>query len=147
MPTDDYTGLLRSALQQKYQMIERDPRDEKWAEWHVHPATIEAIRAHEALKAGPGYPYGMIDTYPPYGPGEQTRIFSYPVRVDYSVPEGEIRLVCETDLDATIRHQRAAGQTINIMPPVTMPRWTEPKPQPPTLKGLIRHWRDKVARR
>jgi hypothetical protein len=130
----DYDSVLRSAIQQKYAMIEKDPRDEKWAEFHIHPDTVFELGRTVPAKAYAIHPItanplAMVDGGP---------LFGYPVRVDPSIPVGEIQLVCETDLDASIRHQQALGRTITVYKPE--PLIIPPPPAPPTVKALAKHW-------
>src|ERR1700742_732928 len=149
--------MLRDAMRQKYQMIERDPRDEKWAEWHMSRMTfmsIQAKQSEEDIRRWGAFtpPPVPADTQPAPKLDEAKSgaglLYGYTVRLDDKVPNGKIELVCETDLEASIRHQRELGDrgaTINVVK--FEPHWAElpPEPEPPTLRGLVKHWRDTGA--
>src|ERR1700761_1737991 len=119
-------SVLASAARQRapFRLKNRDPRDEKWAEFHMHPDTRRALSTL----------YGVP------GPGP-AHLFDYPVRADKSMPVGEVKLVCETDFEAGVRHLTDAGHTINVMKPQPVMWVPPPVPAPPpTLRVLIKHW-------
>lgn len=126
--------MLTDAMRQRYKLIEHDPRDEKWAEWHIHPDTAIELQR----------PDGGVFTptaYPPNG----DRLLGFPVHITTSVQPGRIHLVAETDLDASIRHQATLGRTINVYKPDPM---IFPPPAPaPTMKALAKHWADRLRKR
>lgn len=136
--------MMRDALRQRYEMIERNPGDEKWAEWHIHPETHMALRVAQS-QGELGRLSPTIERYP-IEPDKGGRLFGYPVRVTTGAPIGKIQLVCETELDATIRHQREAGlgDTIHVIKP--LPFIFPDPPTPPTLKALVKHWAKKLPR-
>lgn len=128
--------MMIDAARQRDEMMRQDPRDEKWAEWFVNPETYEAL--------GPFKPPVPAGLWTSSGSSPETFLFGYPVRVTASAAPGRFHLSHETRLDATIRHQAAAGRTVNVVksPPsayLTMP--------PPTARALARHWIDKVRNR
>lgn len=140
--SDPYNDLLHSAMRQKYEMIERDPRDEKWAEWHMHPDTIALME-----RQAPNYLPTDFERATALA-SMPRRLFGYPVRPDKKVPVDEVKLVCETELDAAIRHQRnmgVHGTVINVYKPEPL-IFPDP-PKPPTVKALVKHWIKKARKR
>lgn len=139
--------MLNDAMRQRYALIEHDPRDEKWAEWHIHPETYAEIMNYEGERRANPVRFYAPTIERPMTPGGDERLTGYKVRVTTSVEPGRIHLSAETDLDATIRHARERGDTVNIMPPVTLDWAAIPRVPEPTVKALAKHWAGKLRKR
>lgn len=140
--------MLNDAIRQRYVLEEKDPRDLKWAEWHIFPDTYAEIMHYDAERqADPSVRFYTPTIEQPMRPGDDNMLFGYKVRVTTAVEPGRIHLSAETELDATIRHRVAAGQTVNILPPIPF-EWPKYGPPPePTVRALAKHWADKIRKR
>lgn len=136
--------MLNDAMRQRYTMIEHDPRDEKWAEWHIHPQTYAEIMHYDGRRASMGVPY-LPAIEQPYRPGGDQMLIGYKVRVTTAVEPGRIHLSHETDLEAGVRHLTDSGHVVNIVksPPLVFDKTPPPDP---TVKALVKHWLRKAKR-
>jgi hypothetical protein len=140
--------MLNDAMRQRYQMIEHDPRDEKWAEWHIHPETYAELRHYESeRRADPAHQLYSPVNDRSMTPGGDEMLIGYRLRITTGVEPGRIHLVVDTELDATIRHARERGDTVNLVRPMPFD-WPKPEKAPePTVKALAKHWADKLRKK
>jgi hypothetical protein len=136
-----YVEILRDAMRQKYAMIERNSADEKWAEWHLHPETSIFIEQEAVRTRTNAWPAAIDPAI--LGSG----LYGYPVRTDPSVPVGVIKLVCETDIEASVRHITDKGGHVTIYQPDPLIFPVMPPAPAPTVKALLKHWLSKARRR
>jgi hypothetical protein len=103
---------------------------------------------YDAHRRGdPSVPIYMPVIDRPMTPGGDEMLIGYKVRVTTGAEPGRIHLVAETDLDATIRHARERGDTVNIVRPMPFD-WPKPEKAPePTVKALAKHWAGKLRKR
>lgn len=114
-----------------------NPRDRQDARWYVSEPTLYRWSTARGWHPEDGPPM----EFNPIG----NRLFGIPVEVDDSLPEGEFRLIAETQRERELRRLAKEGVPIMVMPPMVWPEYGPPPT--PTLKALVRHWIRKLKRR